>query len=95
MNRDLYPVDWAELAHEIKDANHWQCGECHLQCRRPGEFWLGWWYELTVSHYDREYDVEAVFVVPLCRKCHFLHDAAHSWRARRRNAGQLSMDFGR
>ena len=94
MNPHFYPDDWATIAREIKAACNWQCQACGLQCRRPGEFWLGWEYELTVSHWDREYDVAEVFVVPLCRKCHLLHDAPHSWRARRRNAGQLELKIG-
>lgn len=89
----LYPIDWPDIARLVKEANDWQCGECGLQCRRPGEFWLGWQYELTLAHYDQEYEDAAIFVVALCRKCHLLHDAPHSWRSRRRNAGQLNFSF--
>lgn len=89
----LYPVDWVSLARDIKEANGYVCQACHRQCRRPGEFWLGWEYELTLAHYDREYDDDAVFVVPLCVRCHLLHDCRHSWRARRRNAGQLTLSL--
>lgn len=93
MRGDLYPTDWPVIARLVKEANDWQCGECGLQCRRPGEFWLGWRYTLTVAHWDREYNATAIFVVPLCVKCHLLHDCRHSWRARRRNAGQLEISF--
>lgn len=86
-----YPIDWPALAAEIKAANGWCCASCGKQCRRPGEFWLGWEHELTVAHYDQVYDSEAVFVAALCIRCHFAHDCRHSWRARRRNAGQLEI----
>lgn len=86
----LYPVEWESLAREVKAANHYVCQACGKQCRRPGEFWLGWEYELTLAHYDQVYDGD-VFLVPLCVACHFEHDRRHSWRARRRNAGQLEI----
>lgn len=89
----LYPVDWERLAREIKEANHYCCAECGKQCRRPGEFWLGWEYELTVAHWDHEYDDAAIFVACLCVRCHLRHDCRHSWRARRRNAGQLTLSL--
>ncbi len=100
MHSHFYPDDWPAIARAIKAANHWQCQACNMQCRRPGEFWLGWQYELTLSHYDQEYDGEAIFVVPLCIRCHLLHDAPFVWSARRRAdrqrqrvAGQLELQL--
>jgi hypothetical protein len=99
MKNMLYPDNWRVLAAEIKDANHWQCQECQRQCRRPGEMWIGWEYELTVAHYDQCYEEDAVFLACLCVACHFAHDARHSWQARLRwrrfrqwQAGQLKID---
>lgn len=37
MDRSLYPADWEEIAHAIKEAAGWQCQECERPCRRPGE----------------------------------------------------------
>ena len=98
MNKSLYPEDWPTIARAIKEACDWRCSECDTQCRRPGEFNLGWQYTLTVAHYDGEYEASAVFVVALCIRCHFRHDAPQVWKARRRNlrwrrrfAGQLEI----
>lgn len=97
-NIDFYPQNWRELAFAVKEANGWRCGACDRQCRRPGEFWLGWEYELTVAHLGHDYEAEIVQVAPMCRRCHFRYDAPHSWRARhrhrryrRRLAGQLEI----
>ncbi len=98
MNECLYPDNWPTIAREIKEACEWRCSECDTQCRRPGEFNLGWQYTLTVAHYDYEYEASEVFVVALCIRCHFRHDSQHTWKARRRNltlrrrlAGQLEI----
>jgi hypothetical protein len=100
MNNVLYPHDWRLIALAIKEACGWCCQNpnCQKQCRRPGEMWLGWDYELTVSHYDQEYDAPEVFVVAWCAECHFRHDAPFVWRSRRRarrlrqlRAGQLAL----
>lgn len=89
----LYPDNWQEIAHEIKDANDWACQECGIRCRRPGELNLGWRFLLTVAHYDQDYDGAEVFCCCLCLACHFRHDAPFVWWARRRHArlrGQLA-----
>lgn len=82
----FYPNDWPAIARAVKEANNYVCQGCQRQCRRPGELWLGWEYELTVAHYDHIYDGEAAFVVALCIGCHFRHDSKHSWKARHRHA---------
>lgn len=92
----LYPYDWPEIAYLVKAANHWRCQACDRQCRRPGEFYLGWEYELAVAHICQDYESESIHVAPLCARCHLVFDAPHSWIARLRNrrwqqrqAGQL------
>lgn len=85
-NSNQYPVDWPAIAREIKEAVDYVCQECGQQCRRPGEFNLGWQFTLTVAHWDREYEDEVVFCVALCVRCHFRHDSKYSWIARRRYA---------
>lgn len=71
MNESLYPENWLAIARKIKEACDWRCSECGTQCRRPGEFNLGWQYTLTVAHYEGEYEASMVFVVALCIRCHF------------------------
>lgn len=100
MNLLFYPTEWPAIARGIKEACNWQCQACQRQCRRPGEFYLGWEYELTVAHYDHAYDGPVAFVVALCRACHFKHDARAVWVARRRwarlrasQAGQLALNL--
>ncbi len=100
MNHYLYPENWPSIAREIREACDYVCQMCGLQCRRPGELFLGWQYELTVAHYDQEYDSESVFVVACCCKCHFRHDAPFVWvarkradRLRQRHAGQLALNL--
>jgi hypothetical protein len=94
----LYPQNWRAIAREIKALNGWRCQACGLQCRRPGELWLGWEYEMACAHICQDYAAEAVFVAALCTKCHLRHDARFSWIARQRRgrlrqrlAGQLTL----
>src|SRR5687767_3135601 len=98
MNHSLYPDNWPALAREIKEANQYTCQSCGKKCRRPGEMYLGWQYELTVAHICQDYEAEAVYVAPMCLECHFPHDAQYSWiarlrqrRLRQRQAGQLEI----
>jgi hypothetical protein len=99
MNRELYPTDWYDLSQFVKEANNWCCQSCGRQCRRPGEFFMGIEYELTVAHLDPySYDGEIAQVASLCIGCHLRYDAPFGWIARQRNhrqrqwqAGQLSM----
>lgn len=90
----LYPTDWPHLAREIKEACGWRCLQCGRQCRRPGEFWLGWEYQLTVAHISQDYAAPVVLVAALCVKCHLRHDAPLVWVARRRNARARQMAAG-
>jgi hypothetical protein len=84
MYDDFYPHGWDEIATAIKEACRWHCQVCNRLCRRPGEFWLGWEYELHVAHITQDYEAEAVTVAALCGECHFLHDAPLVWVARHR-----------
>jgi hypothetical protein len=95
-----YPDNWRMLAMEIKAANGYKCQACGQQCRRPGEMWLGWEYELTVAHVDQDYEGETIQLAPLCVRCHLRLDAPFAWLARRRHhrtrqrlAGQLDLQL--
>lgn len=84
MNALGYPDNWVKIAQEIKEACGYTCMVCSRQCRRPGEFWLGWDYEAHVAHWDHDYDGAQIYVVVCCARCHFIHDASSVWVARRR-----------
>ena len=51
--RNLYPEDWPERAHAIKEAAHWTCQQCGTLCYQPGERVQDWRRVLTVAHLDR------------------------------------------
>lgn len=94
----LYPDDWAEIAHKVKEANDWRCQECDRQCRRPGEAFDGHDRTLALAHISQDYEADWIQVACLCRGCHMLHDAPYGWLARLRNirlrlrlAGQLEI----
>lgn len=96
--RREYPTHWSQIAYEVKAANDWRCQACGRLCRRPGELYLGWEWELTCAHLSQDYDAEAVTVAALCVRCHLAYDAAHSWvarcravRRRQQAAGQLAI----
>lgn len=84
MDSRLYPVDWKDIAREIKEAAGWTCGECGMQCRRPGEPFDTHRRTLTVSHYFHDTQAPEVFLVALCSACHLRHDAQHHAAKRRR-----------
>lgn len=94
----LYPNNWPQLSREIRELCNWRCQACDKQCRRPGEFYLGWQYELTLAHLTQHYDAESITVAALCLPCHLKYDAGFAWVARRRHehvrrllAGQLTI----
>ena len=93
----LYPDNWRKLSTELKQICNYRCTACNRQCRRPGEFYLGWDYEAVVAHISQDYHAPEIQVACLCAACHFIHDAPLSGVARRRaerwrqrQAGQLS-----
>lgn len=102
-----YPVEWKELALEIKQANHWQCQQCGVQCLRMGEGKeltrsMRARYTLTIAHYTPDYFGGEVFVMALCAPCHLRFDASlhrgvrfYHIAQRRQAAGQLRFDFMR
>lgn len=98
MLSSIYPDNWPAIATAVKEACNWRCQQCGCRCRRPGELYLGWQYQLTVAHLTQDYEAEAVTVAALCAPCHLAYDAPHVWRARRRwmryrlrQAGQMTL----
>lgn len=83
---EFYPIEWAQISKDIREACGWRCLACDKQCRRPGEMWLGWEYTLTLAHISQEYDTPVITVAALCLPCHFNMDRHYSWWSRRRHA---------
>lgn len=55
MDRSRYPENWEAIALAVKEAADWECADCGRPCRRPGEPWVefafevaerGWWMDL-------------------------------------------------
>jgi len=98
MQRERYPVDWENIATEIKDAADWTCQQCGEVCRRPGEPFDTNKRALTVAHLypdNHAPDAPVVFVAALCAPCHLRADAARKAHQRRRNKYQpkLGLDI--
>lgn len=82
--RHLYPVDWKQVAEELKEANNWRCLACNRQCLRPGESSLlrtdprlRAQHTLTCAHaYPADHNPAAPVVVIhcLCAPCHLRFD---------------------
>lgn len=94
----LYCDNWRTVSTEIKQSVGYCCTVCARQCRRPGEFYLGWEYEMHLAHITQDYLAPVIQVQPICARCHLRHDAPLSWvarrrveRWRRRMAGQLEL----
>jgi hypothetical protein len=49
MQRELYPVNWNEIAAKVKDEAEWKCEECDRPCRKPGITWMDFVLELLES----------------------------------------------
>lgn len=86
MVSDLYPTDWDAIALAVKEGADWICGECGLQCRRPGEPFDTHRRTMSVAHYDSDYASAEIFVVALCSRCHNRLDVAYRLRNRRINS---------
>jgi 5-methylcytosine-specific restriction endonuclease McrA len=93
-NRSLYPDNWPDIAHAIKETADWRCSQCGKQCYRPGEPCPDRTRVLTVHHINHiPADCSAENLVALCAPCHLRADAHHharnARRTRARQSGQL------
>lgn len=94
MNPANYPDDWPAIAYSIKAAGGWQCQNCGMQCRRPGEPFDTHRRTLTVAHWHHDTQAAEVFVVALCAGCHNRHDAKYRANNRRRKAREVGRRAG-
>lgn len=46
MKRHLYPSNWKAIAIIIKYLADWRCEKCDRPCRRPGEDWFEFAFDL-------------------------------------------------
>ena len=91
MQIERYPEDWDAIAFVVKDAADWQCQECNMQCRRPGEPFDTHRRTLTCAHIWPENhapDAPVVCVAALCSRCHLRFDASRKAAQRRQRARQ-------
>jgi hypothetical protein len=91
---EFYPVDWAEIAALVKEANGYACQNCGRHCRQPGEAFDENARTLTVAHWHNDYDAPWVQLVPLCSVCHLIHDAPYGMSARRRHQREFRRQLG-
>jgi 5-methylcytosine-specific restriction endonuclease McrA len=75
MDRSKYPPEWNGIAKQIKEQAEWQCEQCGLKCRRPGEQFDTHKRTLTVAHINHvEMDCRPENLVALCPRCHLAYD---------------------
>ena len=61
----VYPDNWEEIAHEVKEEAGWKC----VRCEHPNEPDAG--YTLTVHHLDgNKSNCEKWNLAALCQRCH-------------------------
>lgn len=85
-DKSRYPAAWPAIAHAVKDAAGWQCQDCGMQCRRPGEPFDTHRRTMSVHHlgvtrddgspgsmHDK-FDCRPENLIALCAKCHLARD---------------------
>ena len=62
---EMYPEDWKNIAHRVKNLSGWKCAKCGRP-HDPEDF-----YVLTVHHIDGDTNNnEDDNLVALCQRCH-------------------------
>ena len=90
MQRELYPVDWEEIAFAKKERAGWKCEACGKQCRKPGEPFDTHKRTLTVAHLNHTpEDVRPENLMAMCAPCHLKYDAQHHAETRRRKKNEM------
>lgn len=99
MDYTRYPADWKAIALATKEAAHWICQDCGMQCRRPGESFDTHRRTMSVMHLDHNpQNCDPSNLRAACSACHLRYDAAihavHAAETRRRkrlSAGQMEL----
>ena len=76
MNRSIYPKDWDEIAHALKQRAGWRCEHCTRRCQAPGEPFMDGRHVLTVAHLDHDPPNPLPRLMVLCVPCHLTYDRA-------------------
>lgn len=95
-----YPPDWHAIALAVKVAADWVCGDCGMQCRRPGEAFDTHRRTMSVHHLGAtrddgspgdihdKMDCRPCNLLALCAACHLARDlpshVVHAAATRRR-----------
>ncbi len=76
-NQHRYPENWSEIALAIKQAAHWRCAKCGVQCIKPGDktthLSRGERMASTLQVHHANYlpeDNRPENLIPLCSGCH-------------------------
>ncbi|MFW9264185.1 HNH endonuclease [Nostoc sp. CALU 546] len=92
---ERYPLNWSDIALDIKQSVNWRCSKCGLQCIRPDddtsklERSLRMALTLTVHH--RNFLPEDNRRENLCALCTACHLSFHTRRRGNVSPGQLSL----
>lgn len=85
MQRELYPPDWPQIAHRVKQEDGWKCQVCGNPCRRPGDPFISHRYTLTVAHLDHNpANCARENLKSMCAPCHLRYDAKHHAETRKK-----------
>ena len=76
MNRSIYPKDWDEIAHALKQRAGWRCEHCTRRCQRAGDPFTDGRHVLTVAHLDHDPSNPYARLMVLCIPCHLTYDRA-------------------
>ena len=94
-NQHRYPENWSEIALAIKQAAHWRCAKCGVQCIKPGEktnhLSRGERMASTLQVHHANYlpeDNRPENLIPLCSGCHL---SFHMRKQGNVPLGQLSL----
>lgn len=75
MDRKRYPINWKEIALQVKERANWICEKCKKQCRKPNERFDTHARTLTVAHINHvPEDCSESNLIALCAGCHLHYD---------------------
>ncbi|MBL1203129.1 MAG: HNH endonuclease [Nostoc sp. GBBB01] len=94
-SQSRYPLNWLDIALEIKQSVGWRCSKCGLQCIRPGddtsELSRSLRMALTLTVHHKNFlpeDNRRENLYALCTACHL---SFHTRRRGNVSPGQLSL----
>lgn len=106
MQKERYPTNWRTIAQAVKESADWQCKDCGMQCRRPGEPFDTHRRTMSVHHIGAtkddgspgdihdKMDVRPVNLIALCSACHLARDLPGHIQNAARTRRQRKIDAG-